>query len=170
MRILLVDDSATMRRIQKTQLMGLGLTDIVEAENGKAGYDALTGDPKIEMVFLDWNMPEMDFSVYHSYGEADPALCAMDDLGGHEHHAERDRCFDRRLGHVHQPQRRRRERDAVRDREGRDRRDESPPVADQEHQAEHEQQVVNAEQDVFDAEHEVGLCNLEAARCSSDLE
>ena len=60
MRILLVDDSATMRRIQKTQLMGLGLTDIVEAENGKAGYDALTGDQEIEMVFLDWNMPEMD--------------------------------------------------------------------------------------------------------------
>jgi two-component system chemotaxis response regulator CheY len=60
MRILLVDDSATMRRIQKTQLMGLGMTDIVEAENGKAGYDALTRDPAIEMMFLDWNMPEMD--------------------------------------------------------------------------------------------------------------
>jgi two-component system chemotaxis response regulator CheY len=60
MRVLLVDDSATMRRIQKTQLTGLGMTDIVEAENGRAGYDTLTGDPTIEMVFLDWNMPEMD--------------------------------------------------------------------------------------------------------------
>ena len=69
-----------------------------------------------------------------------------------------------------QPERRRRERDAVRDGERRDGRDESPPVADQEQQAEHEQQVIDAEQDVLDAEHEVGLRHLEAVGRGGHLE
>lgn len=39
MRVLLVDDSATMRRIQKQQLNNLGVDQIVEAGNGE---EALT--------------------------------------------------------------------------------------------------------------------------------
>jgi len=37
MRILLIDDSTTMRRIQKTQINGLGITDVIEAGDGEEG-------------------------------------------------------------------------------------------------------------------------------------
>lgn len=60
MKILLVDDSATMRRIQKTQLSGLGVTDVVEACDGSDALKKLPANMPIDIVMLDWNMPVMD--------------------------------------------------------------------------------------------------------------
>ncbi|MFP4416967.1 MAG: response regulator [Fibrobacterota bacterium] len=60
MKILLVDDSATMRRIQKTQLGNLGISDIVEAGDGEQGLKQLEDSMPVDVVFLDWNMPVMD--------------------------------------------------------------------------------------------------------------
>jgi two-component system chemotaxis response regulator CheY len=60
MRMLLVDDSVTMRRIQKTQLEALGITDVKEAGNGQEGYDMLVQSMPVDVVLLDWNMPVMD--------------------------------------------------------------------------------------------------------------
>jgi two-component system, chemotaxis family, chemotaxis protein CheY len=60
MKVLLVDDSSTMRRILKGQLAALGVTDVVEAANGKLALDTLASEPGITNVLLDWNMPEMD--------------------------------------------------------------------------------------------------------------
>jgi two-component system chemotaxis response regulator CheY len=60
MKLLLVDDSATMRRIQRTQLGNLGITDIEEAGNGEEALAKLASVPGIEIVLLDWNMPVMD--------------------------------------------------------------------------------------------------------------
>ncbi len=60
MRILLVDDSSTMRRIQKTQLDGLGITDVLEAENGEHALRQIADHMPIDIVLLDWNMPVMD--------------------------------------------------------------------------------------------------------------
>lgn len=60
MKILLVDDSATMRRIQKTQLGGLGVTDIVEAGNGDEALGVLEKNMPVDVILLDWNMPVMD--------------------------------------------------------------------------------------------------------------
>jgi two-component system chemotaxis response regulator CheY len=57
---MLVDDSQTMRRIQKTQLNGMGINDIVEASNGEEGLAMLKSAWPIDMVLLDWNMPVMD--------------------------------------------------------------------------------------------------------------
>lgn len=59
MKILLVDDSKTMRNIQKAVLAQLGYTDVTEACDG---VDALTkaGASKPEMMLVDWNMPNMD--------------------------------------------------------------------------------------------------------------
>ena len=59
MRIMLVDDSQTMRNVQKKILAGLGYTDIVEASDG---LDALSkvGAAKPELILLDWNMPNLD--------------------------------------------------------------------------------------------------------------
>jgi two-component system chemotaxis response regulator CheY len=60
MKVLLVDDSTTMRRIQKTQLNNLGITHIAEADNGEQALLQLVDNPDVDVVMLDWNMPVMD--------------------------------------------------------------------------------------------------------------
>lgn len=60
MKILLVDDSATMRRIQRTQLNNLGIKDIVEAGDGNEALTVLAENMPIDIILLDWNMPVMD--------------------------------------------------------------------------------------------------------------
>lgn len=59
MRIFIVDDSKTMRNIQKSTLATLGHTDIEEAGDGQdalSRVDAFNPD----LILLDWNMPVMD--------------------------------------------------------------------------------------------------------------
>ena len=57
MRILVVDDSSTMRRIIVNTLQRIGFTDCVEAADGQ---DALAKfDPSVSIVITDWNMPVM---------------------------------------------------------------------------------------------------------------
>lgn len=59
MKILIVDDSPTMRRIVSNALRENGYTDLVEAEDGQ---DALTklADAAFDLVITDWNMPNMN--------------------------------------------------------------------------------------------------------------
>ena len=57
MKCLIVDDSATMRRILVNALKGIGYTDLVEAGHGREALEKLT--PEIGLVITDWNMPEM---------------------------------------------------------------------------------------------------------------
>ncbi len=59
MKILLVDDSRTIRNIQKNVLKQLGHTDIVEAEDGVQALVQMK-DHKIDLMLVDWNMPNMD--------------------------------------------------------------------------------------------------------------
>jgi two-component system chemotaxis response regulator CheY len=58
MRILTVDDSATMRRIIKNQLKQSGYEVVDEAENGKEAL-ALLQKTAYDLLITDWNMPEM---------------------------------------------------------------------------------------------------------------
>lgn len=60
MKILLVDDSATMRRIQRTQLGNLGITNILEAGDGEDALGVLQENMPVDAILLDWNMPVMD--------------------------------------------------------------------------------------------------------------
>jgi two-component system chemotaxis response regulator CheY len=60
MKILLVDDSGTMRKIQKRVLGDMGETDIVEAGDGFEALSALEENPDVGLVLLDWNMPNKD--------------------------------------------------------------------------------------------------------------
>ncbi len=60
MKMMLVDDSATMRRIQKTQINNLGITDVVEAGDGSEALKVLQENMPIDVILLDWNMPVMD--------------------------------------------------------------------------------------------------------------
>lgn len=57
MRILVVDDSATMRRIIVNNLNTAGYEDVVQAGNGVEGLAAMAG---VELILTDWNMPVMD--------------------------------------------------------------------------------------------------------------
>ena len=60
MKLLVVDDSSTMRRIIKNTLARLGYKDILEGADGVEGWEALNSNPDIEMLITDWNMPEMN--------------------------------------------------------------------------------------------------------------
>ncbi|KAB1443651.1 chemotaxis response regulator CheY [Pseudodesulfovibrio senegalensis] len=58
MRILVVDDFSTMRKIVKNILRQLGFTNIVEADDGTTAWDTLNKD-NIDFIVSDWNMPKM---------------------------------------------------------------------------------------------------------------
>jgi two-component system chemotaxis response regulator CheY len=58
MKILAVDDSATMRRIIKNQLKLSGFEQVDEAENGREALNLLRGGA-YDLLITDWNMPEM---------------------------------------------------------------------------------------------------------------
>jgi two-component system chemotaxis response regulator CheY len=57
-KVLVVDDFATMRRIVKGVLKQLGFNKIVEAEDGSAALEELKKD-SIGLIVSDWNMPKM---------------------------------------------------------------------------------------------------------------
>ena len=58
MRILVVDDFSTMRRIIKNILRQLGFNNIIEADDGSSAWETL-GKDKIDFIISDWNMPKM---------------------------------------------------------------------------------------------------------------
>jgi len=57
-RILIVDDFSTMRRIVKNLLADLGFTNTAEAEDGSGALALLRAEP-FDFVVTDWNMPVM---------------------------------------------------------------------------------------------------------------
>jgi len=57
MKVLVVDDSAIMRRIISNSLKTAGFTNIIEANNGAEGMENLAG---VDLILTDWNMPVMD--------------------------------------------------------------------------------------------------------------
>lgn len=58
MKILVVDDFSTMRRIVKNLLRDLGFTNTHEADDGTTAWPMLqTGD--YDFLVTDWNMPGM---------------------------------------------------------------------------------------------------------------
>jgi two-component system chemotaxis response regulator CheY len=60
MRIMLVDDSNTMRRIVLNQIKAVGMNDIIEATNGEEGLTLLAANMPIDLIVLDINMPVLD--------------------------------------------------------------------------------------------------------------
>ena len=58
MRILIVDDFSTMRRIIKNLLADLGFTNTLEAEDGHSALTLLRRET-VDFVVTDWNMPGM---------------------------------------------------------------------------------------------------------------
>lgn len=58
MKILIVDDFSTMRRIIKNLLRDLGFTNTIEAEDGQSALPILKAG-SIDFLITDWNMPGM---------------------------------------------------------------------------------------------------------------
>jgi len=59
MKILVVDDFSTMRRIVRNLLKELGFANVSEAEDGVEGLNKLRSEGNFEFVVSDWNMPNM---------------------------------------------------------------------------------------------------------------
>lgn len=59
MKILVVDDFSTMRRIVKNILKQLGYENVDEAENGADAFEKVKAGG-YQFVITDWNMPVMD--------------------------------------------------------------------------------------------------------------
>jgi len=77
MKVLLVDDSRTIRNIQKSMLAQLGYSEIQEACDGldaMSKVDAFQPD----LLLVDWNMPKMDglsfVREYRSKGHRAPII------------------------------------------------------------------------------------------------
>ncbi|MDZ7642551.1 MAG: response regulator [Desulfurivibrio sp.] len=73
MKILVVDDFATMRRIVKNILTQLGFKNIVEADDGTTALNVLKGE-KVDLIISDWNMPKMTGLDLLKAVRADPNL------------------------------------------------------------------------------------------------
>ena len=58
MRVLVVDDFSTMRRIVRNILRQLGFQNMVEADDGTTAWEVLSRE-KIDFIVSDWNMPQM---------------------------------------------------------------------------------------------------------------
>ncbi|TAN27701.1 MAG: chemotaxis protein CheY [Castellaniella sp.] len=76
MKILIVDDFPTMRRIIKNLLKDLGYENVDEAEDGVMGLDKLRNG-SFDFVVSDWNMPNMDGLTMLQSIRADPNLSAL---------------------------------------------------------------------------------------------
>jgi two-component system chemotaxis response regulator CheY len=77
MKIMLVDDSKTMRNIQKNILTQLGMTDIVEAVDGQDALLKVKAENP-DLLLVDWNMPNMDgltfVKTYRSDNQTTPII------------------------------------------------------------------------------------------------
>ncbi len=63
MKIIVVDDMATMRKIIKNMLSQIGFTNIQEADDGATAWPLINqakenGEP-FEFILSDWNMPQL---------------------------------------------------------------------------------------------------------------
>ena len=57
-KILIVDDFATMRKILKNLLFQMGFKNVIEADDGTTALEVLAKE-KVDLIISDWNMPKM---------------------------------------------------------------------------------------------------------------
>jgi two-component system chemotaxis response regulator CheY len=76
MKILIVDDSITIRRIITNALKTVGFPDTVEAANGKDALEKLTNS-NVDFIITDWNMPEMNGLDFIKQVRANPLYSSL---------------------------------------------------------------------------------------------
>ena len=75
-KILIVDDFSTMRRIIKNLLRDLGFTNTEEADDGTTALPMLQGG-SFELLVTDWNMPGMQGIDLLKHVRADENLASL---------------------------------------------------------------------------------------------
>lgn len=73
LRVLIVDDQDSMRRLHRFSLKQLGISEAKETANGKDALDALRSQP-FDLVMCDWNMQPVDGLAVFKAMQADPSL------------------------------------------------------------------------------------------------
>jgi len=58
MKVLVVDDSAAMRKILIAAIEKAGITDVTQAGDGREAINAAS-ENDFDVVLMDWNMPNM---------------------------------------------------------------------------------------------------------------
>ena len=76
MRILVVDDFQTMRRIIINLLKQLGFSNVCEAADGALALEKVKSE-KIDLIMSDWNMPNMTGMDFLKEVRADEQLKAI---------------------------------------------------------------------------------------------
>ncbi len=76
MKILIVDDFSTMRRIIKNLLRDLGFNNTFEADDGNTALPLLKGG-NFDFLITDWNMPGMQGIDLLRAVRADPNLSSL---------------------------------------------------------------------------------------------
>ena len=76
MKILVVDDFSTMRRIIKNLLRDLGFSNTQEADDGLTALPKLQGGD-FDFLVTDWNMPGMQGIDLLKAVRADPSLASL---------------------------------------------------------------------------------------------
>jgi two-component system chemotaxis response regulator CheY len=73
MKVLVVDDFSTMRRIIKNILKQIGFENVEEAEEGSQAFEKLK-QGGYGFIITDWNMPVMDGMALMKKVRSDPDL------------------------------------------------------------------------------------------------
>jgi class 3 adenylate cyclase/CheY-like chemotaxis protein len=73
MKVLIVDDSRSLRLVLKRELNAIGITNTDAAEDGNAAIEALRREP-FDLMLLDMEMPELDGMGVLRIIKADPEL------------------------------------------------------------------------------------------------
>jgi hypothetical protein len=116
----------------------------------------------VEQAEEEGDQPRQPFRQARAFG------IAFDDFNREEDDRERDANLDGFLAHPDEPKRRADQRDRMRDGEGGHRTRNHPAAAEQQHEAQHEQQMIISCHNMFNAEYEVCLCDLKATRACGD--
>jgi two-component system chemotaxis response regulator CheY len=76
-KVLIVDDSKTIRTIIRRILIGLGY-EVCEADNGVVALRVIEAEgDTVKLVLADWNMPEMNGFELLQHLRQDPSLASL---------------------------------------------------------------------------------------------
>lgn len=76
MRALVIDDSRTMRKILARILEGGGF-EVDQAENGRDGLERLAAIGQVDLILVDWNMPEMNGLEFVREARSNPSWSSV---------------------------------------------------------------------------------------------
>jgi two-component system chemotaxis response regulator CheY len=80
-RVLVVDDMSTMRKYVKQCLAGLGVVNVVEADDGDSAWTevlrGLEGNNPVQLIITDWNMPRVAGIDFLRMVRSDERTCAV---------------------------------------------------------------------------------------------